>query len=112
MIDLTCVLGNALENAFEGCLRLPEHDEKKIIVTIKYFDQRLRVKVENTCSLDILFKNELPITQKQGGGTGTKSILYTAERYDGTAGFSVMNGKLILEAHTSALFLPLAKNIA
>lgn len=102
-IDLTCVLGNALENALEGCLRAQEKDEKEIIVTAKFIDNRLRVQVENTCRTDIVFDGELPVTQKQGGGTGTKSILYTAERYDGTAGFSVMNGKfitqIVLNAH-------------
>lgn len=96
-IDLTCVLGNALENALEGCLRLPEDAEKEISVTVKYFDNRLRVMVENTCRSDIHFEGELPVTQKKAGGTGTKSILYTAERYDGTAGFSVMDGKFITQ---------------
>ena len=96
-IDLTCVLGNVLENALEGCLRLPKDEEKEIIVTVKFIDNRLRVQVENTCRTDILFDGELPITQKQGGGTGIKSILYTAERYDGTAGFSAVDGKFITQ---------------
>ena len=96
-IDLTCILGNALENALEGCLRLPEDKEKEIIVTAKFIDNRLRIQVENTCRTDIVFDGELPVTQKQGGGTGTKSILYTAERYDGTAGFSMMDGKFITQ---------------
>jgi len=94
-VDLTCVFGNALENALEGCLRLQKDGEKEIIVTAKYIDYRLRVQVENTCRDDIAFDGELPITQKHQGGTGTKSILYTAERYDGTAGFSVSDGKFI-----------------
>jgi len=96
-IDLTCVLGNALENALEGCQRLPKHVEREIIVTAKFIDNRLRVQVENTCRTDIVFDGELPATQKQGGGTGTKSIIYTAERYDGTAGFSVLDGKFITQ---------------
>jgi hypothetical protein len=96
-IDLTCVLGNALENAIEGCLRLPKDVEREINVIVKFLDNRLRVQVENSCSTDIVFEGELPVTQKQGGGTGTKSILYTAERYDGTAGFSVIDGKFITQ---------------
>ncbi|MBN2287587.1 MAG: GHKL domain-containing protein [Tissierellales bacterium] len=96
-VDLTCVLGNAFENALEGCLQLPMDAEKEIIVTVKYFDHRLRIQMENTCRQDIVFDGELPVTQKQGGGTGTKSIIYTAERYDGTAGFSVKNGKFITQ---------------
>ncbi|PKM57664.1 MAG: hypothetical protein CVU98_04915 [Firmicutes bacterium HGW-Firmicutes-3] len=96
-IDLTCIFGNALENALEGCQRLPKDVDKEIIVTVKFIDNRLRVQVENTCETDVIFDGELPITQKQGGGTGTKSILYTAERYDGTAGFSVLGGKFITQ---------------
>jgi sensor histidine kinase regulating citrate/malate metabolism len=96
-IDLTCVLGNALENALEGCLRMPSDEEKEITVNVKFIDNRLRVQVENTCRTDIVFDSELPVTQKQGGGTGIKSILYTAERYDGTAGFSVIHGKFITQ---------------
>ncbi|MGB5823029.1 MAG: ATP-binding protein [Proteocatella sp.] len=96
-IDLTCVLGNALENALEGCLRLSRSAKKEILVTVKYMDNRLRVKVENTCRTDITFEEDLPVTQKMGGGTGTKSILYTAEQYDGMAGFSAMNGKFITQ---------------
>ncbi|BES64379.1 hypothetical protein SANA_08180 [Gottschalkiaceae bacterium SANA] len=96
-VDLTCVLGNALENALEGCLRLAVKVDKEIIVTTKFIDRRLRIQVENTCRTDIKFKEELPVTQKQGGGTGTKSILYTAEEYDGAAGFSVRNGSFITQ---------------
>lgn len=96
-IDLTCVLGNSLENALEGCLRVANLDDKEIIVTAKFIDQRLRIQVENTCVSDIKFEEELPMTQKIGGGTGIKSILYTAERYDGTAGFSVVNCKFITQ---------------
>ncbi len=96
-VDLTCVLGNALENALEECMRLPRDEEKEIIVTAKFIDKRLRVQIENTCRSDIVFEGELPLTQKQDGGTGTKSILYTAEVYDGTAGFSVVDGKFITQ---------------
>ncbi len=101
-LDLTCVLGNALENALEGCLRLAKEAEKEISVTAKFIDNRLRLQVENTCPPGIVFDGELPVTQKQGGGTGTKSILYTAERYDGTAGFSVTDGKFITQVVLNA----------
>lgn len=96
-VDLTCVLGNVLENALEGSLRLPKEKAKEISVKAKYLDHRLRVRVENTCDTEIQFDGELPITNKIGGGTGTKSIVYTAERYDGTAGFSVTDNKFIAQ---------------
>lgn len=96
-IDLTCVLGNGLENAIEACLRLPKDIEREIILTVKFIDNRLRVQIENTSLEDITFEGDLPITKKQGGGIGAKSIIYTAERYDGTAGFSLVDGKFITQ---------------
>ena len=96
-VDLTCILGNALENALEACQRLPHDQAKGIQVKAIYLDHRLRVMVENTCDATISFEGELPVTSKVGGGTGTRSILYTAERYDGTAGFSVVNGKFMTQ---------------
>lgn len=96
-VDLTCVLGNALENALEGCLRMSKYEEKYINFTSKFVDNRLRVQVENTCRNDVVFENDMPITQKQGGGTGTKSILYTVERYDGMVGFSIKDGKFVTQ---------------
>ncbi|MEM1483414.1 GHKL domain-containing protein [Oscillospiraceae bacterium PP1C4] len=92
-IDLTVVFANALENAIDGCMRLPEGEKRQIAVTVKYIDDRLRVQVENTCQSEITFEDDLPQTQKKGGGTGTRSIVYTAEKYDGMVGFSVKDGK-------------------
>ncbi|NCA98170.1 MAG: GHKL domain-containing protein [Clostridia bacterium] len=96
-VDLTCILGNALENALEACQRLPKDQVKEIMVKAIYLDHRLRVRIENTCDANIEFDGELPVTKKVGGGTGTRSILYTAERYDGTAGFSAVDGKFIAQ---------------
>lgn len=96
-VDLTCVLGNTLENALEGCLRLPKGVYKEIIVSAKYIDKRFRLQVINTCEADVLFNGELPLSKKISGGTGTKSILYTAERYDGTAGFSLLDGQFVTQ---------------
>lgn len=96
-IDLTCVLGNVLENALEGCQRLPKDLEKEIKVRIRHLDHRLRIRVENTCKADITFEGDLPVTSKKSGGTGIKSIIYTVESYDGTAGFSIMDGKFVAQ---------------
>lgn len=96
-VDLTCIFGNVLENAIEGCMRLPEDSMREINAAAKYMDGRLRIQVENSCREDIVFEGELPKTQKQEGGKGIHSIIYTSERYDGTSGFSVNNGKFIAQ---------------
>lgn len=104
-LDLTCILGNVLENALEGCQRISNDVEKEMTVTVKFIDHRLRIQVMNTCQRDLLFEGELPCTQKDGGGTGIKSILYTAERYDGTAGFSALDGKFTTQIVLNANYL-------
>lgn len=94
-IDLTCILANSLENALEGSLLLDKEAQKEIIVTSKFIDNRLRVEVQNNCLANILFENDMPVTSKKGGGTGTKSIIYTAEKYDGAVSFSGIDKKFI-----------------
>lgn len=97
-IDLTCIFGNVLENAIEACQRLPAGEEREISMIVKYMDNRLRLQVKNSCMDDIVFDGELPVTNKQhGGGTGSKSIIYTAEQYDGTVGFCVREGEFITQ---------------
>lgn len=96
-VDLTCILGNALENAYEACLKLPNDQDKVIKVKAIYLDHRLRVRINNPCTPEVRFYGELPITTKTGGGTGTRSIIYIAERYDGTAGFSVSDHHFVTQ---------------
>ncbi|GAB6110224.1 hypothetical protein JCM19376_41800 [Fusibacter bizertensis] len=96
-VDLTCIFGNVFENAIEGCLRLSDGRLREIAVTARSIDGRLRIQVENPCRDDIAFEADLPKTQKQNGGTGIKSLIYTAERYEGTLGFSISNGKFITQ---------------
>lgn len=91
-VDLTCIVCNILENAFEGCQRLPEDIPRNIDLKMKYMENRLYLQVKNTCVPDIVFEEELPVTQKEKGGTGIKSVLYTAEKYQGTANFYVEEG--------------------
>lgn len=96
-IDLTCVICNVLENALEGCQRLPDHTACEIDMKMKYEKNRLYLQVKNTCADDIVFEEDLPVTQKEKGGTGIKSVLYTAEKYQGTASFYVQEGIFITQ---------------
>jgi len=53
--------------------------------------------VKNTCADGIVFEEDLPVTQKEKGGTEIKSVLYTAENYQGTANFYVQEGTFITQ---------------
>lgn len=92
-VALVGILANSFENAVEGCLCTPEAAERCIKVKIAYSVYngagKLHAVFENSCADNITFENGFPKSQKPGGGTGTKSIAYTAERYHGMVEFSV-----------------------
>lgn len=95
-VALIGIIANSFENAVEGCLRCPDAIERYIKVNIAYSVYngagKLHIVVQNSCADNIIFENGAPISQKCGGGTGTKSITYTAERYSGMVEFTSENG--------------------
>ncbi len=95
-VALAGILANSFENAVEGCLRTPEGTERFITVKITYsvFNGagKLHIVFENACTDNIVFESDLPKSQKPGGGTGTRSISYTAERYNGMVEFTAQAG--------------------
>lgn len=95
-VALAGILANSFENAVEGCLRTPEGTVRFITVRIAYsvFNGagKLHIIVENSCVENIVFESDFPNSEKPGGGTGTKSITYTAEQYNGMVEFTAQDG--------------------
>jgi hypothetical protein len=102
-VSLVGILANAFENAVEGCLRVQEDADRYIKAKIAYsvFNGagKLHIVFENTCEDNIVFENGFPKSQKPGGGTGSKSIAYTAERYHGMVEFTSENGVFRTRVH-------------
>ncbi|SBW00388.1 conserved membrane hypothetical protein [uncultured Eubacteriales bacterium] len=95
-VALVGILANAFENAVESCLRTPEGSERFITVNIAFSTpyngaKKLHLVFENSCADNIVFDGDFPKSQKPGGGTGTKSITYSAERYNGMVEFTVQD---------------------
>jgi hypothetical protein len=95
-ITLVGILANAFENSVEGCLRCPDGRLRfiagKIAYTVYNGAGKLHLVLENSCADNIVFENGFPKSEKTGGGTGTRSIAYAAERYNGMAEFTAQNG--------------------
>ncbi len=95
-VSLVGILANSFENAVEGCLRTPEGTVRFITLHIAYSVYngagKLHIVVENACADNIVFEDGFPKSEKSGGGTGTKSISYTAERYNGMVDFTAQDG--------------------
>ncbi|MDF2487242.1 MAG: hypothetical protein K0R46_3410, partial [Herbinix sp.] len=91
-MELSALFANAIENAYEACLRLSSETPKFIKVQTNYNGGRLAIGITNSCLPEILFDKDMPISDKKGGGIGTRSIVYTAERFAGTTFFEAKDG--------------------
>ncbi|PKM73127.1 MAG: hypothetical protein CVU91_06055 [Firmicutes bacterium HGW-Firmicutes-16] len=88
-IELSTLFANAFENAYEGCLRLPEGTQKYIKAQSRYNGKMLAVGFTNSCANEISFENDMPVSAKSGGGIGTRSMAYTVQRFKGNISFAV-----------------------
>lgn len=95
-VALVGILANSLENAVEGCLRCSDGMERfvkgKIAHSVYNGAGKLHIVIENSCPGGIVFEDGFPLSEKPGGGTGTKSIAYAAERYKGMVEFTARDG--------------------
>jgi hypothetical protein len=90
-MELSTLFANALENSYEGCMRLEEGASKFIKVTARYNGKHLAVGFSNSSLNNIEFENDTPVSAKSGGGIGTRSMIYTIQRFHGTIFFAEKN---------------------
>ena len=91
-MELSALFANALENAYEGCMRLPEEANRFLRIEANYNGKRLAIGVENSCVKEIFFENNMPVSMKKSGGIGTRSMIYTVQRFNGTSFFEAKEG--------------------
>lgn len=94
-VDLTVLLGNAMENAIRACQSWG--DDRWITVQIDVIGGSLAMQIENPCGgihpsgMYRLGKGFLPAaafaSMREEGGYGLSSIEHTAKKYGGEAGF-------------------------
>lgn len=89
--ELAIVFANAIENAHQACMQLPQKD-RQISITFLSSPQFV-LEIANTCEGEILFdENHIPITKKQGHGYGTQSIAAFARKNHALLNYKVENG--------------------
>lgn len=86
-MELSALFANAFENAYDGCLRLPENEPMFIKIEAHYNGKRLAIGFMNSCVEEISFIDDIPVSTKIGGGIGTRSMAYTIQRYRGAIYF-------------------------
>lgn len=82
-VDLCVLLGNALDNALTGCMRIRE--DRRILVTAKAEGKLLSLMVKNTFDGVIKQKNDtlLSLKRENRTGVGLASMRSICQRYSG-----------------------------
>lgn len=81
------LISNLLENACEACEK-SQLPSPFILLTAEIQDSQLKIEMRNTVGSKTKFDDYgMPITTKEGGGTGTRSIKYIVKKYEGILNF-------------------------
>lgn len=94
VMDICTIFGNALDNAIESVLQLPDKEQRLIHLSVSGQKGFLLILVENYYAGELQFENGLPVSTKGDDkfhGFGVKSIRYSAERYGGTVTITTEN---------------------
>lgn len=83
--DLGGMLGNLFENAVHAASK---GKDGFLSLSCKNEDDSLLIELTNSSSDTADFHNGLPISHRPGGGTGTRSIKTTVQKYNGILSFS------------------------
>lgn len=94
--DLCSLIANILDNAIEGCDRLPEGHDKQVVCTIQVQFGHLCISCINTCPDDIVEHNGQIISSKpeqQLHGYGLLYMRACVKKYEGLFQVSHGNGR-------------------
>lgn len=97
-LDLYALVSNALNNAVDAVVELPE-GERFIILTASAEGDMATIHVENPYTGDIAMEGGLPKSRRDARyhGFGVKSMKRTVEKYGGTLAVTLNHGKFLLD---------------
>ena len=86
VMDICSIFGNALDNAIECELKIPDKEKRLIHVSVSKQKNFLLLRFENYYDTELNYQGGAFITTKRDKefhGYGLKSIRYTVNKYDG-----------------------------
>lgn len=98
-LDLVTILGNAMDNAVEACLKVQDVARRTIQVRTSTAPGFVVLHIHNSCSESILVQGELPRTSKSNAenhGYGLRNIRRTVEKYHGEMHCEAQQGEFEL----------------
>ncbi|MBB2975195.1 signal transduction histidine kinase [Microbacterium endophyticum] len=89
-LDVTAIVGNALDNAFEATLRVANAEERLVKFSLFARNDFVMISVENTFDGVVARRDGRIVTRKAGDehGYGLRNIEAAAERYGGSMSLS------------------------
>ena len=93
-LDVTALVGNALDNAFEGARRLDDPDARFVRFSLFAHDDFVMLRVENSFDGVVRRENGRIVSRKpdDGHGYGLRSIEAAAQAYGGSVSTSADDG--------------------
>ena len=96
--DLCSLLANAMENAIHACAEMETPSTRYINLKIYEKNNLLCINMANSCKQNPVFKDNIPVSRKNGHGIGVHSIISVIEKYHGIYGFYVSHGEFRFQA--------------
>jgi two-component system sensor histidine kinase AgrC len=96
--ELCSLLSNALENAIHACEKIFDSNERYIKVRMYSKNNKLCIDIRNRYQTEPIFRQGLPVSNEDGHGFGTKSMVHIVEKHGGVCRFSVKDGWFIFQA--------------
>lgn len=96
--DLCSLLANAMENAIHACAEMETPSTRYINLKIYEKNNLLCINMANSCKQNPVFKDNIPVSRKNGHGIGVQSIISVIEKYHGIYGFYVSHGEFRFQA--------------
>lgn len=90
-LDLTAIVGNALDNAFEATARVHPSDQRRVVLSVFARETFVMLRVENTFDGVVKRHDGRIVTRKpdDGHGYGLRNIRAAAEKYGGSLSLSI-----------------------
>ena len=98
-LDLCTLLGNALDNAIESCIRIPEKEHRIIRVFSVTRGDSVLLELRNTFLIKPELHNGMPATtkaDKRNHGYGLQNMSAVAEQYSGSINCRIEGDEFIL----------------
>lgn len=96
VIDICTIFGNALDNAMESVVQIPEEERRLIHLSVSAKQNFIFIQVSNTCETEIRRGEDMSLlttkADRKNHGYGLKSIRYSAEKYGGSVSYEIKNG--------------------